>query len=107
MAMFTASQPASGWKFWLLWMGASALAVLASLFVTALLSLAFGWFVRLNDPLSVNIPQHLAIFVAATGMALIGACVGAGQWLVLRHYIARSGWWVLATLLGFGLGFSI
>lgn len=38
---------------------------------------------------------------------VVGMVLGFGQWLVLRHKIRRAGGWVLATMLGFGLGNAI
>jgi hypothetical protein len=32
--------------------------------------------------------------------AIAGAVVGTMEWLVLRERVPRSGWWVLATLVG-------
>jgi hypothetical protein len=34
---------------------------------------------------------------------LIGAVTGLAQWLVLRRWVPRAGWWVLASVLGWGL----
>ena len=33
----------------------------------------------------------------------IGAVTGLAQWLVLRRWVPRAGWWVLASVLGWGL----
>jgi hypothetical protein len=38
---------------------------------------------------------------------VVGASVGTMQWLVLRRHICRAGWWVLASVLGMGLGFAL
>lgn len=34
---------------------------------------------------------------------LIGAVAGLAQWLVLRRWAPRAGWWALASVLGWGL----
>ncbi len=34
-----------------------------------------------------------------TGLG-VGTMLGAMQWLVLRRWVSRSGWWVLTTILG-------
>jgi len=34
-----------------------------------------------------------------TGLG-VGTVLGAMQWLVLRRWVSRSGWWVLTTILG-------
>jgi hypothetical protein len=36
-----------------------------------------------------------------------GLSVGFLQWLVLRSRISTSGWWILATTIGFGFGFMV
>ena len=33
-------------------------------------------------------------------LTLIGACLGLAQWVVLRRHMQRSGWWILASALG-------
>jgi hypothetical protein len=33
----------------------------------------------------------------------LGACLGLAQWLVLRPYVYRGGWWLMASLGGYGL----
>jgi len=40
------------------------------------------------------------------GVAIVvgGAVGGTAQWLVLRGHVRRAGWWVLATVLGVGMG---
>ena len=39
--------------------------------------------------------------------AVIGLSLGVAQWLVLRHYVSRAGWWVPATILAWGIGWSV
>lgn len=36
--------------------------------------------------------------------ALFGLSVGILQWLILMRHFRRSGWWILASILGWGLG---
>lgn len=38
---------------------------------------------------------------------VLGAAVGILQWLVLRRYISRAGWWVLASIVGGTVGLLI
>jgi hypothetical protein len=35
---------------------------------------------------------------------IIGTAVGLGQWLALRRSLPGSAWWIVATLIGFGVG---
>jgi hypothetical protein len=39
--------------------------------------------------------------------AVIGTAIGIGQWLVLRGRIKRAGWWILASIIGFGIGKAV
>jgi hypothetical protein len=39
-------------------------------------------------------------------VALAGAVTGTFQWLVLRGQVSRAGWWVLASIVGWGLGMT-
>ena len=38
---------------------------------------------------------------------IIGASVGIAQWLVLRRRIAPIGWWVVASIVGYGVGKAV
>ena len=39
--------------------------------------------------------------------AMAGASVGMMQWLILRRQLSRAGWWVLASMVGGAVGFSL
>jgi hypothetical protein len=41
------------------------------------------------------------------GNAALGLLVGIGQWLVLRQWLERAGWWVLASAGGWLLAVSV
>ena len=38
------------------------------------------------------------------GVGLLGPATGLLQWLILRREVRQSGWWILASTLGWGLG---
>ena len=38
------------------------------------------------------------------GWVLVGVGIGVAQWLVLRRHVARAGWWVLASVIGWIVG---
>lgn len=40
----------------------------------------------------------------ALGYAVIGAIVGTLQWMLLQRWIRGSGWWILASVIGWGIG---
>jgi hypothetical protein len=41
------------------------------------------------------------------GVSLFGTVVGVLQWLVLRRQVARAGWWVLASTVGWVVGMPL
>ena len=75
-----------GWAFWLLWVLASAMGLLAG---------SFGGFVG-----AYGVEEILPNYGNAGMVTAVGAGVGILQWLVLRGRVSRSGWWVLASMLG-------
>ncbi|NJO40571.1 MAG: protein kinase [Cyanobacteria bacterium CRU_2_1] len=38
---------------------------------------------------------------------LIGAAIGAAQWFVLQQRLVRTSWWIVATAIGYALGFLL
>jgi hypothetical protein len=40
-------------------------------------------------------------------LVLTGPILGVAQWLVLRRYIRHTNWWVIASILGWYLGFPV
>lgn len=48
-----------------------------------------------------------APFATFTGIIALGTSVGIAQWLVLKKIFHGSGWWVLATIAGWLVGFSL
>ena len=63
--------------------------MLASLVVCSV-----GWVAGLRYSLSWKEPFVLG--------AVIGALIGIMQWLVLRPQVSQAGWWVLASIVGWG-----
>ena len=51
-------------------------------------------------PYSVILQVTLIIILI---LAVVGAGQGTVQWLMLRKQISGAGWWIAATMLGFGL----
>ncbi len=71
-----------------------------------------GWWVLAS---TVGLPLGLALG-GALGSALqspsvqpmlVAPSIGAAQWLVLRRRFSRAGWWILASMLGWGSGAAI
>ncbi len=86
-----------GWKFWALWMLASIAGVIAAIIVLT----PMNWVLLPFE--NREIPAGLNSSFALIGVIALGGGIGAGQWLVLRRWLTGSGWWVLATLLGYAL----
>jgi hypothetical protein len=84
-----------GWGFWLAWV----LATIIGFVVGALLgaSVAYGLFDRDGFDATIGI----------TAGIVVGATAGCLQWVVLREQVARAGWWVLASTLGFAISIGI
>jgi len=76
------------WGFWLQW-------VLASI---------VGWW-ALSLPVSAIAPVVGAMPVVSG--SIVGAGVGIMQWLVLRRRFHRAGWWVLASTMGWAVGWAV
>ena len=38
------------------------------------------------------------------GWVLVGVGIGVAQWVVLRRHVARAGWWVAASVVGWIVG---
>lgn len=38
--------------------------------------------------------------------AVLGVSIGLAQWFVLRRWVSRSGWWILASTVGCAVGFT-
>jgi len=51
----------------------------------------------------VVLPLELSLVIIALAGLVAGAVAGLGQWLAVRAYLERSGWWVLAATLAWGL----
>jgi hypothetical protein len=93
-----ARRPSPEGVFWLAWVVASTAAIL----------LAFGIIYASIFIATAVLPgideDRLA---GALMLPIVGASMGALQWLVLRARIPKSGWWVLATGVGILGGIGI
>ena len=83
-----------GWGFWLWWVLASTVGMAVGIAV-----------------LEAAVFRVLgAVGGAVDGVvagAVVGTSVGIAQWLVLRRQVSRAGWWVLASIVGFAVGFGV
>lgn len=79
-----------GWGFWLQWVVATSVCGAVG---GVVISACIG---ALGDDLG-NV----------VGNTASGLVAGIGQWLVLRQWLGRAGWWIPATAGGFLLGASL
>src|SRR5262245_39524610 len=89
------TEPArANWSFILQWVIVSTVLVLTLGSVAAILtgpqSLPFNTLAR-----------------NAIASLVLGLVAGALQWTVLRSYLPKAGWWILATIGGFGIGYIV
>ena len=84
-----------GWRFWLKWF----LACLAGFVVGIPLFIGLG--LLLGDQ-----PGPAVVQDAVTGV-IHGAEFGIAQWLLLRRQVHKVGWWVVASIVGFAIGFPL
>ncbi|GAC1678003.1 MAG: hypothetical protein NVS9B8_18710 [Candidatus Limnocylindrales bacterium] len=68
------------------------------------LATIIGWIVGFAICEAVVKPIVNALTHFNSDGAVIGTAIGIGQWLVLGRRINRSGWWILASILGFAVG---
>jgi hypothetical protein len=79
-----------GWSFWLQWVVATSIAwAFAGVLLTAFI-------VGLGDE-----------FGNVVGVATLGFLTGVGQWVVLRQWLEKAGWWIPAGAGGFLLAASV
>jgi hypothetical protein len=96
-----------GWGFGLLWGLVSGIGNLAGLILGFLV---LGIFVMGSGDTSGQAADSLptlgrieSTLIISLIPAAAGLGPGAAQWLMLRKQIARAGWWVAVTMLGFAL----
>lgn len=75
-----------GWRFWLQWVLASAIAVPLGSTLGGLVGEA----------------AHGVIF-ETLGFTVVGLVVGVGQWLALGRHVRQTGWYVAATTGGYSI----
>ncbi len=51
---------------------------------------------------AVIIPSQSSILISA----ILGAALGLAQWLVLRHSVIQSWWWIIVSALGWIVGLT-
>ncbi len=95
------------WFFYLEWIVLNALSVVIAWYIAwALISLIA---MVIGDTIQVNGRSHITedfLFVYIL-LPTIGLLTGILQYILLRRYLARISWWILATVLGWVLPFFL
>ncbi len=97
-----------GWPVWLWWVIASALAWLiggALFYPVAIVTFLFT--VLPFGLVGIASRTVLAILCGAVAGAVCGTLVGSGQVLVLRRQSARTGGWIVASVVGWAVAGSL
>jgi hypothetical protein len=79
------------WSRWFGWVLATALGAAVGLTASVTITLSIGSMADVDAD---------ALFGAAAAL-LLGILTGSAEWMVLKRYIPRAGWWVAATLGGY------
>jgi uncharacterized integral membrane protein len=102
------------WRFLLKWVLASAVGGTVGAFVAGTVYWSVGWTVARAVARAVGGGGPDAVLGAVLGVipdavfgAVFGTMVGTAQWMVLRKRIHRSGWWVLASAVGWAVGQAV
>ncbi len=70
---------------------------------------AAGWVLPLLGfdliALSSTVVDTTSVWAIGLFVVAFGACVGVGQWLVLRRRVRHASFWILASVLGWGIAF--
>jgi hypothetical protein len=70
--------------------------------------LAGTFFGSQNEMTPVSEPSSVMMLTLAAVMGLaVGALLGIAQWFVLRRYVKRAAWWILANALAWSVGMAI
>jgi hypothetical protein len=83
-----------GWRFWIGWVLASTV------------GLAVGFTIGFAVGLVVDYDVGSVLGIVLGG-AVFGAALGTAQWLVLHKRVSLSGWWVLASTVGWAVGLAV
>lgn len=101
MATLVTKPARPGTRFWLAWMFATIAGVFLYMIVFPPV------FNAINEYLGGTRSElWIGIALGAISAITLGATIGAAQWLVLRGHLPRTGWWILATLIGYSMPLS-
>jgi len=92
-------------RFYILWVLANGLGTIIGTIILFFLLVSFG---MLSTPLPEQQSKLEGIWEMVTSISLIsipfGGIIGIMQWLVIRKYIANSGFWFATSAIGMFIG---
>ena len=103
----------AGTRTWRQWLGVWALwALLAALGGVAGGAVTWSWATEVlaRGAVSAGQTADVAAALALAGMvtgAAAGVVGGLGEWLLLRRWVSRAGWWIVATAGGRAVGWPL
>jgi hypothetical protein len=119
--------PSFDWILWLKWILASTLGwvigwtmggeitlgvvigVMQGIVLYPLVAQAGWWILASAVGWAVGQMLMVMIFPTEVGVmagAFLGAMLGLSQWLMLRQWFYRAGWWIVMSTLGWALGLA-
>lgn len=89
-------------RFWVYWVLATIVG--AAIYLALLIPVNIVLMgLRPIEPGAAGPPLIVMGLASLITSGLMGALLGAGQWIVLRRYLAHSGGWIAATAVGYAL----
>jgi hypothetical protein len=96
---------------WIAWAGATALGA----GIAWTLGMIPSLLINFGDTASANVgdasaagPNGFVLYGLAAALGLVlGPMLGIPQWLVLRRYVPRAGWWVGANSVAWAVGMGV
>lgn len=62
---------------------------------------ALGWIAPRTEQIGIR------AFYGFLDGAMVGAFLGLGQWFVLRRYVSKAGWWIVATTVSWAIALPL
>ncbi len=99
MASLAVKRPHVGWNFWLRWV----------ILMTIFLFLSYTGIDIVLRPIVTRSVTDLVVseVIIVLGLAVLGAAIGIGQWLLLRRRLRRASTWGLAIAATYWVGTSL
>jgi hypothetical protein len=94
-------------SLWVNWVLANTIGLATGLLLGYFVNSRIWFYPPLPDGLYLNLVDHYSMHKMVIIGAAIGLCIGVFEWLVIRRYISNAGLWIVASVLGWGIGVLI